>query len=282
MPKTLAVAVVHGMGAQRKDNPDNSADLSFSAGLHRQVRRIIGASNFDAKIEWREVYWANVLQDRQDAYFAKIVGKTDFDMLRRFVIFNLSDAASYRKLPIDDTDQTYHDVHKRVSGVFDALKDAVGDRAPLVIIAHSLGGHVMSNYIYDAQQENKNGTGAATPIQRMETVAKFITFGCNIPVFVFAYPESDVRPIAYPGSKLPTRLKMKPWWYNYFDRDDVLGFPLRDVSPRYAAMANDNRLADVEINAGSILTSWNPLSHNAYWTDEDFYRPVALRLSALM
>ena len=87
------------------------------------------------------------------------------------------------------------------------------------------------NYIYDAQQENKNGTGAATPIQRMETVAKFITFGCNIPVFVFAYPESDVRPIAYPGSKLPTRLKMKPWWYNYFDRDDVLGFPLRDVSP---------------------------------------------------
>ena len=62
----------------------------------------------------------------------------------------------------------------------------------------------------------------------------------------------------------------------------MLGFPLRDVSPRYAAMANDNRLADVEINAGSILTSWNPLSHNAYWTDEDFYRPVALRLSALM
>ena len=175
-----------------------------------------------------------------------------------------------------------HDVHKRVSGVIDALKDAVGDRAPLVVIAHSLGGHVMSNYIYDAQQENKNGTGAATPIQRMETVAKFITFGCNIPVFVFAYPESDVRPIAYPGSKLPTRLKMKPWWYNYFDRDDVLGFPLRDVSPRYAAMANDNRLADVEINAGSILTSWNPLSHNAYWTDEDFYRPVALKLSALM
>ena len=282
MAKTLAVAVVHGMGAQRKDNPDASADLSFSAGLHRQVRKIIGANDFDEKIAWREVYWANVLQERQDAYFAKIVGKTDFDMLRRFVMFNLSDAASYRQLPANNADETYKLVHARLDGVIGELKDDAGDKAPQVVIAHSLGGHVMSNYIYDAQQKNKAGKGAKTPIQAMETVAKFITFGCNIPIFVFAYPENAVVPIAYPGSKLPTRLKMKPWWYNYYDRDDVLGFPLHDVSPKYRALATKNQLADVEINAGNILTSWNPLSHNAYWTDEDFYRPVALRLSALI
>jgi hypothetical protein len=40
-------------------------------------------------------------------------------------------------------------------------------------------------------------------------------------------------------------------------------------------------LKDISINAGSFFSSWNPLSHNAYWKDPDFYRPVARLLNGL-
>ncbi len=29
------------------------------------------------------------------------------------------------------------------------------------------------------------------------------------------------------------------------------------------------------MNVGTVITSWNPLSHNEYWTDDDFTGPTA-------
>ncbi|HSX82661.1 MAG TPA: hypothetical protein VLQ80_29380 [Candidatus Saccharimonadia bacterium] len=33
--------------------------------------------------------------------------------------------------------------------------------------------------------------------------------------------------------------------------------------------------ADLEINVGNLLTAWNPIAPTAYWTDNDFTKPVA-------
>ena len=60
-------------------------------------------------------------------------------------------------------------------------------------------------------------------------------------------------------------------WLNFFDADDVLGYPLRPLSASY----HDAVSADLQIDVGSILKSWNPLSHEEYWTDNDFIAPVA-------
>lgn len=38
---------------------------------------------------------------------------------------------------------------------------------------------------------------------------------------------------------------------------------------------------DVPVNAGGLLTSWNPGSHIAYWTDNDVTVPVAEKLATL-
>jgi len=65
------------------------------------------------------------------------------------------------------------------------------------------------------------------------------------------------------------------WWQNFYDKDDVFGYPLGEISPGYEALKNKGELSDKSINAGGFLTSWNLLSHNAYWKDADFYRPVA-------
>ncbi|HUG89750.1 MAG TPA: hypothetical protein VML55_02890 [Planctomycetaceae bacterium] len=60
-------------------------------------------------------------------------------------------------------------------------------------------------------------------------------------------------------------------WLNLYDPDDVLGYPLKPVNDAYAAVVT----RDVEINAGGLLTSWNPASHDQYWTDKDLTAPAA-------
>jgi hypothetical protein len=35
---------------------------------------------------------------------------------------------------------------------------------------------------------------------------------------------------------------------------------------------------DREVNAGNILQSWNPLSHNGYWTDREVIEPISSSL----
>ncbi len=66
-------------------------------------------------------------------------------------------------------------------------------------------------------------------------------------------------------------------WGNYYDEDDALGWPLQALSDGYNALVRD-----IEVNVGSIFTSWNPLSHTGYWTDSDVQRPLAEHLRSLL
>ena len=135
----------------------------------------------------------------------------------------------------------------------------------------------MSNHIYDRQSHRrKNNVGmTGNKLQDMETVTALVTFGCNIPVFVFAYKDKDIKPIAYPGHGLATDAQVKPWWLNYYDKQDVLGYPLAPTSKAYEKLKTTGALLDKAINVGDIFQSWNPLSHNAYWHDDSFVKPVA-------
>ena len=96
-----------------------------------------------------------------------------------------------------------------------------------------------------------------------------ITFGCNIPLFTFAY--EDVKPIKFPAEQLEDPARSKSQWLNFYDPDDLLGYPLKPINDAYDAVVK----SDLPINAGSIFTSWNPLSHGGYWTDNDFTNPVS-------
>jgi hypothetical protein len=56
---------------------------------------------------------------------------------------------------------------------------------------------------------------------------------------------------------MPAKLKQKAKWLNFLDDDDVVGYPLKALNPSY-----DNNVSDdIEINAGGLFTSWNPISH---------------------
>ncbi len=277
----MAVVIIHGMGSQFTGTPLPSSAVTFSRDLHKQVGRFVGPDL--NRVAWREIVWAHVLQPRQNRYLRKIKRRTGYDDVREFVVHNLSDAASYRKTQ-DGSDKTYEAIHAEIDRVMEDVRTQVGDRAPVLLLAHSLGGHIMSNYIYDLQSHLRH-TGQTlhnTPVRNMQTVAGIMTFGCNIPIFLFAYPQNLIKPIDPPNSELPHALKPRTWWYNFFDKHDVLGYPLRDCAPAYDQLEANNELRDVSINSGNIFTSWNPLSHNGYWKDPDFYEPVGRKIKNML
>ncbi len=257
----VGVLVIHGMGSQKPD---------FADPIIKELsERISGLKKDAERVAWRSVYWADFLERRQMKYFndADRSGNLDFKGLRKFVLTALGDASAYQKVESKEN-TTYEEIHRRVRAeVENIYKIDMGSKPkPLIVLAHSLGGHIMSNYIWDMQKLKNSGL---SPFERMKYLSGIITFGCNIPLFTFAY--KNVEPIKFPPTGLPAELKKKAKWFNYYDPDDVLGYPLRSINPGYKSVVTK----DIPINVGGIVTSWNPMSHGEYWTDNDLTKPVA-------
>lgn len=269
--KKLAVAVIHGIGNQGEQRPPSSDVATFSRELRDRIRRVIGKGRFDKDVAWREIFWADVLVPRQMRYMEALGSKVNFRRVREFILCNVADAASYQKFP-ERPDTAYAIIHDRVREVVGDLEQDVTPGTPLVILAHSFGGHIMSNFIWDLQADSSNGP---SPFQRMETVAGFVTFGTNLPLFLFGMPPEDIKPIHFPGTALANDHRAMPWWLNFYDRDDAIAFPLREIGPAYTEMVDGGQIDDIQINVGGLFTSWNPASHNRYWNDRDFYQPTA-------
>ena len=224
-------------------------------------------------IAWEPVYWADILNPRQEDYLSEARQKHEMDFMgiRRFVVSALGDAAAYRwpakagkgLIDLNNPSCTYEKIHKRVYEGMENLRRNVDCHANLVVLAHSLGGHIMSNYIWDIQQKNicKGTMRKLSKFEKIETLRLIVTFGCPIPLFTFALNKNDIEPICLPEGAM---------WRNFYDRDDVFGYPLEPINCHYKKTVKDK-----EINVGGLLSSWNPLSHFKYWTDQDFIRPVA-------
>lgn len=282
--KKLAVAVIHGIGSQGEAKPPSTDKLVFSGDLRDRIAGELGRPAFDKRIAWREIFWSDVLQDRQNRYLTKIKPLTRGDKLRSFLLCNIADASAYR-LTGDKNNTTYTDIHARVEETVRDLEGDVEEGAPLVVLAHSLGAHIMSNYIYDMQKAREyeaEGLLATTPFQQLRTMAGFVTFGCNIPLFTFAYQKDKIKPIDYPGVGIPEDARLAPWWLNFYDQDDILGYPLEFIGPKYKELVTGEQLAETSINAGGLEAFWNPLSHNGYWKDDDFYKPAAQFLAQFL
>ena len=58
---------------------------------------------------------------------------------------------------------------------------------------------------------------------------------------------------------------------NFYDRDDVIGYPLKCLNDAYDRSVTDDR----QVNVGNLLTMWNPASHVGYLQDGDVVGPVA-------
>jgi hypothetical protein len=276
-----ALLTVHGMG----ETPRDYAEKLFHAVAGR-----LGA--LAAQVDFRSVYYQDILKPNQEAVWARVSETTSlrYADLRRFLLFGFGDAAGLEN-------------RKEIDGsVYELAQEAIARQllgvarhdptTSVVFLAQSLGGQVLSSYIYDAQKAAAGGLVQAgiwkdidawtlralgerltEPEKRFlagATCSAFVTTGCNIPIFCAAHKQMDIRPIARPTARFE--------WINLYDPDDALGWPLQPLSPGYAALVDDRA-----INAGQgavtwILKSWNPLSHSAYWGDAQVLDLLAQRL----
>ena len=269
----LGALIIHGMGDQEDD---------FADGIKEALsKRITDLGADPSEVIWKPVYWAPVLKDwQEDLLTLSAANNLDWMWLREFVVKSLGDAVAYLKRVDFQSPDVYGSIHEIVHNRIVELRAALGDEdKPLIVIAHSLGGVIMSNYIWDEQKDAIAGQGLGNnPFEKMETLAAFFTFGCNISLVSLAY--DPIESIDFPPPGLSTHfppstptvdLQATTKWVNFYDADDVLGYPLKDLSPTYGVAIRE----DVEINVGGILRSWNSACHGQYWTDRDLVRPVA-------
>ena len=276
------VLLVHGMGEQ--------SEQTFGVAFERAVRpRLAARGVHDAEVVFRRGYWADLLNTRERDLLAQTArgGPLAYRQLRGFVVNALGDAVAYRRAPTGGR-SLYDEVHDRMRDHLRALHVALGGvDAPVVVVAHSLGSVIASDYLWDAQHPATGRTPAESPFERLHTLAGLVTFGSALPLFTLALPK--VVAVAPPRESplLAPTVRAVARWENYYDPDDVLGWPLRTVEPLAPLAPGEHAYrdavdADHAIEVGSALTGWNPASHTAYWGDRDFLEPVTEQIAAVV
>ncbi len=273
----LGVALVHGMGNQGPDFADASIEEIRS--------RIHDSGKNPNDVSWKPIHWGGILNGRENELWRKLSADHDLDSVRirrDIVISGLGDAIAYQG-PAFQNSTVYDPIHEKIAVMLTELRDTLDkqDKSPLVILAHSLGCAIVSNYIWDVQKETRIPPSATTSFAKAETLSGLITFGCNIPLFTLSRPLTQVKTIKFPGVKSgncfpgtnATARSHILKWNNYFDADDILGYPLKPLNSAYDKAVDK----DIQIQTGTILGA-----HTGYWTDNDFTRPVARQLVDLL
>lgn len=285
----IGILTIHGVGSQEKE---------FAAPFQKLVK-----SKLDKDAEqfiWQDIFWADLLLSRENRLWKSMQSAQqvngepfplDYSRTREFLVHNVGDALAYNLSKGNAYDLIHNKVAEELEALVGSLKKKAGNQAmyPIIVIAHSLGATIMSDYIWDRQQPQKaNENDSRNPI---ETLVGFITFGSTIPLFCLGY-EHPV-PIAFPiDDTWSDEQKKAIRWLNFVDRDDVLGWPLKSFySSSISQLSNEQRrttmsttelIEDYEINVGGGLSSWNPLCHQKYWTDNDFVNHVSKYLKTIL
>jgi hypothetical protein len=271
MTQKIAVAIVHGIGRQGPGFYEG-----MKAEIEDRCRDVCGDD-----IVAEPVYWAREMQDTEDELWKRMAGDgpMDYTKIRRLMIDFVADAMAYQ--PTTHDRKAYDDIHAEFAQCLRHLAEKAGEKAPLCIIAHSLGTVISSNFIYDLQNpQNISDTVQAvmkdTPLDRGETLTLLYTMGSPLALWSLRFRDFG-QPIAVPSPKLSQHYpQLKGEWINYYDRDDVAAFPLKILNDAYKQVVT----ADTEVNVGGILTSWNPLAHLEYWTDRDILDPISKAIVA--
>ncbi|WP_239027942.1 hypothetical protein [Geomonas subterranea] len=270
MNKKVGVLLVHGMGTLADD---------FAHDMVYELReRISGRGLNRDEIAWQGVYWAPLLSAREHQIWVDLAANNDLNWakLRKFFLNAFGTMSSYHASG-NRPDSLYHRVHGVVHQGLQQLRAKLGDQdKPLIVVAHSVGSVFMSNYIWDRQKGYDQERYGSTPFERMETLTGLVTLGSNIPLF--AVDKENLACVEFPPAALAEPLRKKAKWLNLYDSDDVLGWPLKPLSPSYSAAVSE----DIEVSVGNILTSWNPANHSAYWSDENVIKPMVYLLSTIL
>ncbi len=270
MGKKVAVAVLHGIGKRTPEFAERFID-----GIQERCWELCGND-----IVVRLIDWGYVLQDQEDFLWRKLRGiDLSYRDLRSFLVSFLADVAGYQIA--SNGRYAYDRIHRRFADTMRQLAQDTAEDAPLCIVAHSLGTIIASNYIWDLQHldsstlpDNLREMMDDSPLVSGETLTLLYTLGSPIALWSLRYEDFGI-PITMPSPSLPKHHpKLQGEWINFYDKEDVIAYPLKSLNPLYWKTVTEDR----QVNVGGLLSSWNPLAHLHYWADADVLDPIAASL----
>jgi hypothetical protein len=285
MSKKVAVAFVHGIGTQ---------DKYYADGFMDNVLKACKPKVNSNDIAFKAIHWAEALQVREDALHERLrqsrqqMGWPD---VRQLMVNFVADALAYQV--IKDDRSVYDDVHKLYAIALRRLAQEAGGDTPLIIVAHSLGTVITSNYIYDLQYDGtfrppkgrkkpekreliadevrKEFSG--TPLEQGQTLARLYTLGSPLALWSLRYTNLG-KPLrlASPPVAYQTRYpEMTSQWINIYDKDDVIGYPLKSLNADY----DDAVYQDLQIEVGGPVQGRTPMAHVHYDTSSKVVNLIA-------
>ncbi|MGH7613580.1 MAG: hypothetical protein ACREMW_06000 [Gemmatimonadales bacterium] len=260
----VALCVLHGIGVQQKDWADR-----FVTTVRRTVARLHPEIDVYPVVVW----WAPITQRYEDRLVSLFRRGLGWNWLRRLVIDFGGDVIAYQspsQLSAPPS-WTYRIVHERIDRRLRALRATLEQTGaaepspvPLVVVAHSLGSVIFSDFVYDLQ----TGQAAGAFARRYGLAIRALyTAGSPLALYAIRYPKLGFdRPISLDGGT----------WVNVLYKADVIAYPLRRASPAYAdAVAEDWMLP---ARWWPPVVYRTPYAHLAYWSDHRFIRRVAADL----
>ncbi len=290
MSKPVALAIVHGTGQKEENFADDIIEMLGDL-FPAQLAHLPEAVRTEAELVIEPVYWAALPRQIEDEIWERVTAKGDLDHLewRRFLFNVAGDTLAYQ--PSEGRRDLYLSVHRVIAEAFERLAERAGPEAPLCVAAHSMGTIVAHNYLYDMQHgpeagsEDLHDTGElprpATPLERAETLALFVTYGSPLAIWRLRFGDA-YKAIHFPGDRVGELYPgLGPKWLNIYDADDLLGYPIANLTERYETLAADGYLEDRQRNVGSWFRSWNPLAHKGYFRDADSLEDLASFLAGI-
>lgn len=266
MEKKVALITLHGMGEYKP---------TYHSDLQKILIGEIG-DNWD-KVVFEPIQYQNVLQINQNEIRRRIDNRFDLSdsFLRDMLFSGFSDAGSLEHSERSSFNHAYIKVQKEIVTALDKVHVGLNEvNGPVIILAQSLGCQVISNYLWDAKNDlgifkllAPGNTQQHNDFRRLKTCEQLFTTGCNIPLFVAGL--DPINAIEKPCSEFK--------WDNFFDKNDVLGWPLSPLSPSYKALVNDHI-----ISCGGPIVGWNPLCHSKYWTDKNVINPLVDKIRSYL
>jgi len=261
MMQKVATVIIHGIGEQNSNFAFETCKL-INRKFEEKLYGLIDDPSSQLVIE--PICWSKVFSYKEQLLFDDVLqDHLNYHKLRKFVIKYFGDAIAYQR--VESAEQNYDMVHNEVSKALTALSEKAGKKAPLCVIAHSLGSTIASNYFYDLQFKLNDvnwNINAHTPLERGETLTLFYTLGSTLPLWSLRYHHFS-SPINIPSETLKEiHPNLDGEWVNFYDKDDILGYPLKAINDSYRKAVNE----DKEVSVGGIM-GWTPTCHTKYLTD---------------
>jgi hypothetical protein len=301
--KKLVVLAFHGIGTYWEDFQVEGR--RFDRFLKSGLRSRLGAA-FD-EIVWAPVLWSDrTLEQRQAGLLARRRPPALWRGLFEFVASSLTDATAYK---LTDRDEDYRrSAYFRIQALVRSSLRAVESSGPAIGglpvfgIADSMGCRVLSSYAWDADRhparivDEGENPDALTDFQRLRTIAGLVYTGCNLPLLTMDIPNSATMPMKLPLNPLPGRPEFVSAWLNYYDGDDVLGYPIDQEYSAYFGGTHDDRdqfpawnrdpsreqrPRDMKVSVGGI-PGITPFAHLYYWRSSAILDEVARQIKRLL